>query len=604
MALSPVKHSPFGFGETYKKGILDWCVGLKTGETVTFFVETSKAGPDLYLGNGLGPCSSGTATSTGSFTLNDSGANFVTDDIQTDWILVNTTDSVEATINSVAATALGFTNSPPNDMFGALPLDDYEIIPITKTLNVSYDHTNDQLDVSSSLTATTITFEWAIIGVTLNEFFAFEVDVENFDGDGAVYGSIGSTTSTFTQSLSPPITGNGTWTFYGTGDSPGHLRLSESTGNSTFSITGVRAYFCSRPRVQVLDESRSVVETLSTVPSFDGAEGYMYHNQIRMNWTPATAGCYTLCLQETVPDSGAVGEHDAYLVNGEFTAYNSVTALYDGENFWTFTNVGNGWSIQSEKLQHAIAGSPGTNEARGELQTTLDADCTYQIQWKMTNAGAGSQSVDLYLELADGSEVSIGTYTSVFPSDTFTGYDAVAIIFKGTSAATDVIIDNIFVTLQDTPLCCKYESDSICVWDTVPSDALKISTNWNDLPSADFIFGRWLNGDESTETIYVCACVRFARQEDEEFEYYRDSGGTSQTVYSDVVEIEELQIRYAPAWFYRWLAAVGKTDNFTIDGVSYYLKDGSISPNWNKGLSVAPAVIEVVEQSQNVKKIP
>jgi len=522
----------------------EYCHPVLNTDYMTFQFKASTTGSNLITPF-LTPISAGATTSTTADKLNDTGADFTTDGVLANMLVLNTTELTSTFVTAVdSSTVL----SIEDDLFLSFP-EDYEILPILATGNFRYNQTTDDFYVSAAA-ASTITFDAAL---TIGLWYRIDLEVTDI--------TAGSFTIKLGDNIIATISTVGTHTVYG-----------ECQTNTDFVITASSTF------VGSIDSSISALQLVTdyNLVLFD-AETELYVAYAALDATGTledslTIGNVFVSTQwyHIAPDCGnyILGLTDGTICDGNMVRGGGMSS----NDFWTLDP---GITIGGGKLNFSSvsAGNVALNNGGCTIQEGQSYDVLFTIS---SNGGT----------MVGNFSLIIGDFV-VYSHDAATMADPTTVSFSGvalgdsnyTSFVADdtctFSIDNYSVSVTPTAIYSDMDglSECYCVCDT--QDCTVVVEYTADQPT----FGEFFDSNNYKMRMRVPGRLRNDTTPTLDFDPFKSTLDNQVQPYNNLNRAEELATQFMPAWAHNSLAVILMHPIVYLDTV-LYVCTGVHTPNW------------------------
>lgn len=543
----------------------DYCHPVKEDtDRFTLQFKAATTGSNLFSAP-FSPIVGGINTSVTTDFLIDSGATFITDQMQLNYLVTNTTTNTSSfVIDLTSETSLELED----DIFLATP-NGYNGYAIELLGLWTYHEANDYFSITNPGINATLTFP-TIVGI--GNWYKMTITLQSV--------TAGSVTVKFGTTEVATLSSNGTHIIYG-----------ECAGNTDLVIE-TSTNFTGQIQGGANIDLRELVTDYSIVFfDLDGTaiDAYNYTETdncltignvfINLPWSTFNLACgkYVIGITE-----GTVCGSDM-IVNGDFA---------NGDSGWTL----GGPQVVNEQLE--FVDDAIYSYATNTLNCPIVEGHSYTVTWKVYNVSdpmqttEGSYGVGVNITQVSPSynpALQVGQTISL----TFTAPESFCCLSFGTLSANNTFaIDD--VTLVDNTIAIESEMDGLsecyCVCDPTCTVLIKY---YSTRPT----FGNYfLAGSKDYMYFRIYGRLRNANNSDLELNSFKTTMDNQIQPYLNMNRVEELATQPVPEWVHQSLSVALSHSEVLIDGVRYD-RIGGYTPNFGDG-ELSDVVVNMARHNQ------
>jgi hypothetical protein len=538
----------------------DYCHPVLNSEALTFQFKASTIGDNLVTAF-YTPVSTGSNTTATTDKLIDAAADFVTDGVALNMLVLNTDDNLSSYVDNVDSLT---TLTLADDIFIGTG-NNYAILPVKVTANFRYDDAGPTFYVDTAA-ASSVEYQSAL---TINSWYMITIVITDITA-GSLSIVLGTNTIATISSI-------GTHTVYGQCLATPDLQIvSSSTFIGSFEADTLEAIQLQTEYYIVAfdKETELFVDYLPWTETSDSLTiGNIFVNTPISTFIP-TCGSYVLGITE-----GPICDGDI-VRNGNMSS----------DTYWTFDT---GIAIAGGKLNFTSvsAGNVALNNGSCTIALGQSYDCQFTIS---SNGG---------LMLGNFSIV-IGDFV-VYSHDAATMANPTTVSFSGVSLGTNnytsivaddtctFSIDNFSVTVTPTALYTAMDglSECLCICDTQDCTTLiEYSANQTT-------FGEFFDTTNDRMRIRIPGRLRNDTTPTIDFDPFKSTLDNQVQPYNNLNRAEELATQFMPAWVHNTLSVALSHPIVWIDGVNY-ICTGAHVPNWTNDSELCEGVSKVMKKNQ------
>jgi hypothetical protein len=536
-----------------------YCHPVLNTDFMTFQFKAETTGVELFQPFFAISMSDGSATSTSANHLVDSGANFVADGIQADWMVFNTTDNTTTTVANVDSSTDLELNS---DLFTSG--ENYYISKVSMIGTWTYDFLTA---IGTKATTGAGSFEADNI-LTVDSYYKVTITITDITA-GSISIKLGNNTIA-------TLTSVGTHTVYGQCTTVPDFQIINSTSFiGSFNLGTVELYELQTTYTIGIFDINGVYQNAIAFTA-DGNELTIGNVAVNIQWSEfaLTCGQYIVALY-----SGDVAPCVGNMVfNGKFI---------EGASGWT---LGTNMTVTSGHVEFLDAPTEAILE--NSLSCPIISGNSYTITFDVAAVDGGKYGKYVLPQFSVLTEYGINSQTSV--SLTLTAIqnsDVFQIYLADTSKAQ---FDNFTITCNDCVLDWDNAdglSECYCICDSQNCTVLmKYKSDRN-------VYGEYFDENSSYMYYRIPGRLRNVTPNDNDFGAFNSTMDSMVQPYIKNQYNEELSTQLVPDHVHKTLAIALSHKTVLLDGVQY-TRIGAYTPNHKDETELSNCIVNVAQTNQ------